>query len=196
MIRFTMKDGRLQMTEVFLMVPEFVTIWESDKTKDKKKAHRMLFYVYLMCDLTDECPTKDLGQATKDGQCRFMAFQSKNYVIEGKELEMIHEAMEAYVLLNEIPEERMLRTYDDKIDQIRIILDETEPQIETGINNSGVTVFTTNIDIINKALKEIANLVKAKHDLKQAVLAGQSSGHVRGKLHLSPRDKKKLRKVR
>ena len=196
MITFTMKSGRLQMEESFLMVPEFVTIWKSDKTKDKKNAHKLLFYVYLMCDLTENCPTKDLGQETKDAQCRFMAFGTKDYIFNGREEVMVIDAIDSYVLLNEVPEERMLRTYDAKIDQIRILLDATKPAIQEGLNKDGNTIYSTNVDIINKALKEISSLVKAKHDLKQAVLAGLSAGHVRGQLKLSPRDKKKLRKVK
>jgi len=189
-----MKEGRLQMEPSFLMVPEFVSIWEWDKTKNHKKGHQLLFYVYLMCDLSDDCPTKDLDLSNKDQQCRYMVFGKKNYHFDDEEGALVSEALDAYTLLNEVPEERMLKTYDAKIDQLRILLDDTDPVIRENINDSnGVTTFTTNIDIINKGLKEIANLVKAKQELKQAVLAGHSAGHVRGKVTLSPRDKKKLR---
>lgn len=194
MIKFTMKDGRLQMDHTFLMVPEFVEIWESDKTKDKKSAHKLLFYIYLMCDLGDECPTKDLDQSVKDSQCRFMAYGSKDYEFNNKELKLQIKGLAAYTLLNEVAEERILKTYDAKIDQLRTLLENTTPVIYENTNESnGVVSFSTNIEIINKALKEISNLVKAKHDLRQTVLAGFSAGHVRGKVQLSPRDKHKLR---
>jgi len=54
MISFVMKDGRLQMTEQFMMIPAFVDIWERDKKKEKKHANSLLFYVYLMCDLSED----------------------------------------------------------------------------------------------------------------------------------------------
>lgn len=193
MIKFTMKEGRLQMEHTFLMVPEFVDIWEWDKTKDKKKAHKLLFYVYLMCDLNEECPTKDLNLSNKDQQCRFLVFKDKGYQFKDDELVLVSKAIEAYILLNEIPEERMLRTYDEKMDQLRELLGDTLPVIRENTNeNTGMINFTTNVDIINKALKEVSNLVKAKHDLREAVLAGRGAGHVRGKVKLSPRDKRKL----
>jgi len=182
------------MDETFLMVPEFTEIWKWDKTKDKKKAHKVLFYIYLMCDLNDECPTKDLDQTIKDGQCRFMAYGSRHYVFDGAETDLVVQGIQAYTMLNEVAEERMLSTYDSKIDQLRDLLEETEPVIHENVNDrTGVVTFATNIEIINRALKEISNLVKAKHDLRQTILAGFSAGHVRGKVQLSPRDKRKLR---
>jgi len=176
------------------MVPEFVEILEWDKTKEKNKAHKILFYLYLMCDLGDECPTKDLDQSIKDGQCRFMAYGTRKYDFEGQEQRLIISGLAAYTLLNEVAEERMLKTYDEKIDQLRTLLEETTPVIHENMNaNTGIISFSTNVEIINKALKEISNLVKAKHDLRQTVLAGFSAGHVRGKVQLSPRDKRDLR---
>lgn len=193
MISFEMKDGRLQMTEQFLMIPQFVDIWERDKSKTKDHANKLLFYIYLMCDLSESCPTKDLDQSMKDSECRFLAFKAKNYQFNQEDLQYVQDAMDAYILFNETAEERILKVYDKKLDEVRTMLDRTQPQMSEGINNSGVTVYTTNVDIINRALKEISNLVKAKNDLRQAILAGKGAGHVRGQIVLSPRDKKKLR---
>jgi hypothetical protein len=193
MISFVMKDGRLQMTEQFMMIPQFVDIWERDKTERKEHANKLLFYVYLMADLSEDCPTKDLDHSMKDQECRFLAFKSKNYQFEDEDVEYVQAALDAYKKFNENAEERMLKTYDKKIDEVRHMLDETTPQISDGVNNSGVTVYTSNVDIINRALKEVSNLVKAKNDLRQAILAGKGAGHVRGNLILSPRDKKKIR---
>ena len=193
MISFTFKDNRLQIDHIFMMVPEFVAIWKSDKKDRKPKANQILLYLYLMSDLSDECPTKNLDQATKDSQCRFMAFGAKDREFSEQEWKLINPGLDAYVLLNQTSEERLFPIYDEKIDQLRDVLKDTTPQIIENVNDkTGVTSFTTNVAIINAALKEIANLVKAKQDLRQAVLAGYSSGHVRGQVRLSPRDKKKL----
>ena len=189
MISFTMKDGRLQMEETFLMIPEFVAVWEFDKTKSKLHANKLLFYIYLMCDLQDTCPTKNLSKTQKDPQCRFMAFGSKDYHFKEEELPLIQGAIDAYTLFNETAEERVLTVYDEKIDQIRHMLKTTTPAIVTNINPvTMATTYASNVDIINKSLKEISNLVKAKNELKQAILAGLSAGFVRGQLTLSPRD--------
>lgn len=189
MIKFTMKDGRLQMTQEFLMIPEFTDVWNRDKTKEKQHAHDILFYVYLMCDLQDDCPTKNLDKIVKDQHCRFMVFKDKAYQFTDKDLPYVQAAVTAYTLLNETSEERILQVYDAKIDQLRIMLEEVTPVIREGVSNAGVATFTTNVDMINRALKEVSNLVKAKNELKQAILAGLSAGYVRGQLTLSPRDR-------
>lgn len=47
---FDIKNDKIVLDPSKLIIPEFKKIWDSDKTKTKEKAEKLLTYIYFLCD--------------------------------------------------------------------------------------------------------------------------------------------------
>jgi hypothetical protein len=107
---------------------EFNAIWEADKTKDKREAHRHLIFVYHLCDMRSDC--FEYAEKEKLKECKRNAYDDEAYAFKGNWQALVEAAIAKYEQLNENAPKRALATIDRKIDQFQGVLDETLPLLE------------------------------------------------------------------
>jgi hypothetical protein len=162
-----------------------VDIWEWDKSEDKEKANKMLRFIYLLCDITEECPLKDVPTQKREAEALFHAYKDKDYKFTKKERELVEAGIECYIKYNETAEERLLGEFDNKAEELRAKLEETMPETVENFKND-VTTFVSNSEIITRALKELDSVKKSKIAVISAIKREALSQRVRGAAALSP----------
>ena len=186
MIKFDIRKERLIIDPTFLMFDEFTNIWKWDKTQLKANATKLLRFVFHLCDLSDDNPLRDIEYSKKEVECKFRVFGNRDHLFSDDELSLLHPAIDCYTQQNTTSEERMMEVFNKKIDQIKDVLEDAEPEFIKNINaNTGEIKFTSNLDIITKALKEIDNILEAKNKIKAKVMRESSGSKVRGNLKRS-----------
>lgn len=184
-VSFTIKKERLVFDAKFFLFKPFVDILNWDKSENKDKAHKMLRFVYLLCDITEECQLKDVPIAKRESEALFHAYKDKNYKFTKKERALVEAAIACYIKYNETAEERLLDEFDHKAEELRNKLEDTTPEAVKNLNK-GVTTFVSNSDIITRALKELDVVKKSKISVISAIKREALSQRVRGAASLSP----------
>ena len=184
-LTFNIRKERITTDAKFFLFKAFTDIWDWDKSESKDKAHKMLRFVYLLCDITEECPLKDVAISKREAEALFHAYKDKNYKFTKKERELVSAAIDTYIKYNETAEERLLGEFDWKAEELRNKLEDTMPETETNVIN-GVTSFVSNSEIITKALKELDSVKKSKISVISAIKREALSQRVRGAASLSP----------
>ena len=184
-IRFKFRKERIVTDEIFFMFKQFRDLWEWDTSPNKDKAHRLFYFIFLLCDLTEENQLRDVPANRKEEEAKFYAFGNKNKTFTKSELKVLEPAMACFVKYNTIPEERILEAFDLKADELRNVLEDTKPETVENFKN-GVTSFVSNSAIITKGLKKLDAVKKSKINVIAAVRREAMTQRVRGGTSLSP----------
>jgi hypothetical protein len=184
-ISFEIKKERIVTDAKFFLFKPFTDIWDWDKSPNKDKAHKMLRFIYLLCDITEECQLKDVAASKRESEALFHAYKDKDYKFTKKERELVEAGVACYIKNNETAEERLLSEFDHKAEELRDKLEETMPETTTN-TNKGVVKFVTNSDIITKALRELDTVKKSKISVISAIKREALTQRVRGAAALSP----------
>lgn len=102
--------GKITINPKVLIVPEFLHIWDRDKSQKKSKATKELIYVYLMADFDSEYNAYGLS---KEIQIGIDVFENKNY----KPDPLVRKAIDKYENLQNTSSMRYLRAIRNRIDQ-------------------------------------------------------------------------------
>lgn len=187
-IRFDFRKEKIITDPVFFMFDEFKNIWNLDNSDDKDKANKLLYFIFLLCDLTEKNPLKDTPADKKESEALHMVFKDRSHTFTKKELNLLEPAINCYIKYNEMVEERLLLVFDEKAEELREVLETTE--FETCENDvDGVLSFVSNSDIITNGLKELDSVKKLKASVIAAIKKDAMSQRVRGKATLSPLSK-------
>lgn len=84
-------EGKLEVDPNVLMIPQFLEIWEADKTKDKRNAYAVLSGIYFLGD--PESPYWDWEDIQKKKEIEETYFKEAGYKIKDK---LIQEALKQY----------------------------------------------------------------------------------------------------
>lgn len=187
-IRFKFRKQRIVTDATFFMFHEFVSIWKWDKAKNKDKAHSMLYFIYLLCDLSEGNPIKDEPLEAKEEKAMKYSYGSKKTFFTKKELELLEPAIECYNKYNNTAEERILTTFDNKAVELRNELEATVPETVEYDDFNG-TKFATNSDIITKGLQELNIIKRSKVGVIAAIKKEALTNKIRGQITLSPLSK-------
>ena len=187
-ITFTVRKERIVTDAKFFLFKPFVDIWNWDKSENKDKAQKMLRFIYLLCDITEECPLKDVPGSKRESEALFHVYKDKDYNFTKKERELVQAGVECYIKYNETAEERLLSEFDNKAEELRSKLEVTMPETIENCNK-GVITFTSNSEIITRALKELDSVKKSKISVISAIKREAMSQRVRGAAQLSPNSK-------
>ena len=185
MLQFIFRKERIELNYKFFLFKEFVDIWKSDKTKTKNKANSMLYFVFLLSDISDENPLRDVNPDKLEEEAKFRAFKKRDKIFTTKEEELLSAAITKYAYLNMTPEERMLYTFDKKIKQLVDMLDSSKPETVTNVEN-GVVSFVSNSKMITDALSRVSKIRKVREKILSSIKNEAISQKVRGQLSLSP----------
>lgn len=187
-IVFEIHKERIVTDAKFFLFKPFVDIWEWDKSETKDKAHKMLRFIYLLCDISEDCPLKDVPISKRESEALFHAYKDKDYQFTKKERALVEAGIKCYIKYNESAEERLLSEFDNKAEELRNKLEDTMPEALQNVNK-GVTTFVSNSEIITRALKELDNVKKSKISVISAIKREAMSQRVRGSAALSPNSK-------
>lgn len=187
-IKFNFRNQRLVLEPVVYMFEEFTDILSWDRSEDKDKAHAIFYFIFLMCDLSEENVLRDEDPKLKQGKAMKYAFGSKKNKFTKREYELVAAGLECYIKYNNSAEERVLFTFDKKTEELLSELDEAVPETIKFFTKKGER-FATNAKIINDGMKEVANLKNLKTAVIAAIKREAMSNRVRGAVTLTPLSK-------
>lgn len=147
---FNFKNFQVIVDPEVLTIPEFFTIWDKDKTKDKTKAFKELAYVYHMADFNS--PYSNLSEEKKKQRVGNDIMKNEKY----NPPSYVLEAITKYKELSITPKERLLMSAKRKIDQVAEYMDNSNVSDETLTN-------------ILKIFKDLQPIVANFDNLEEAV---------------------------
>ena len=190
-IKLNFIDDRIIIDVNFLSIEEFTTLKEHYGASKQKLDH-MFLYMFYMYSLNENNIFRDLDNRLKKEQAiyRIWKKREKEPPFSKKELEMFNKAVDAYILFSTTEEERMIAEIDRKIEQIRMTVKNTEPQILEQMNDkTGEVKFVTNMEILNKAINSIPTILETKEKLISSMKKQSFSTRNRGGKQTSFREK-------
>lgn len=167
-----------------MLIPELKRI---NRMFKKDVRERIFTYIHVCARLDPKAPffTADPNEIE--------ALAQRNYFIEEtdadgafptdpKSIKLITDGLKAYVKAYESPEVRMVRIFNDKIDQIRKLVKDTNPEIVKTTNpTTGAVSFSSNVDILTKSMEKIDSLMATKERLEAKIRReSEGKGSVRG----------------
>ena len=161
MIRFEFRKERIVITPQFFLFEEFVAIWKSDRKPDKPRANKLLFFIFLLCDLTEDNPLRDVPSEVKEEEALYRAYGNKKHNFSKRDVELLIPAVVCYIKYNKTSEERILEAFDKKAIELRDALEVVKPENYENYKD-GVTTFVSNSSIITKGLKDLDIVKKLK----------------------------------
>ncbi len=181
MLKFTILNGKVIVDPSLLMVKELTDIIEYAKEKKNEDlGNRMLLYVFYCCDLTEQNPLRDIDHRMKEDQANVRAFKKqKKFLV--KEEKLIEAAMDAYNFMNETSLERAGLSYDKKIDEIRTLLDDIQPEVHEVFDDDGnIEKYVSNNAIIASFSKQLGDMAQFKLKAMETAKKIENTGRVRG----------------
>lgn len=198
MLKFTILDGKVIVDTTILMRQEFVDIIEYGKKNRKEdRSNQLLLYVFYCCDLTDNNPIKDVDYRMKEDQAEKMAFKGKTKKFTKQESGLIDAAIDAYNFLNETSLERASLAYDQKIDEVRTLLESLQPEVHATTEEhicdycaelhgedanvvQEITGYVSNDKIIQNLSKQLNEMAIFKLKALETAKKIENTGRVRG----------------
>ena len=183
--QFEFRDEKIVTDFRFFMFKEFTDIWTKDKSKNKLKANRMLYFIYLLCDIGKDNPLKDVEGDKRETESKFRAYRDKKKEFTMEDIGLLEPAIKTYTQLNMTAEERLLEAFDTKAIQLSKTLETTLPETVTNEEN-GVVSFVSNSKIITDALSKLSKIRTNREKIVAAIKKQAITQKVRGGLTLSP----------
>ena len=183
--QFEFRDEKIVTDFRFFMFKEFKDIWVKDRSKGKINANRMLYFIFLLCDIGKDNPLKDIKSENREIEAKFRSYGDKEKEFVMKDRELLEPALKLYTELNTTAEERLLEAFDKKALQLSKVLEVTLPETVTNKEN-GVVVFVSNSKIITDALSKLSKIRTNREKIVAAIKKRAISQKIRGGLTLSP----------
>ena len=185
MYKLNIKNERIITDWQFFLFKEFRDIWDSDSSLERNTAHKLLNYVFLLADLSDDNPLANDKNKDRMTEAKFRAFHDRSKKLTNKQESMVEAAVALYIDLNVSSDERLLHSFDNMASRLSSLLARTKP--ETVVNvDSGVVSYASNSKIIASALSKLSKL-RGNRDKIIAIIKKESmTQKIRGQLTLSP----------
>jgi len=181
MLKFIVHNGKVCLDPAIMLLEEFSDILAyGKKKKNEDLSNRMLLYIFLCCDLTDDNFLRDVDYRLKPEQAISRAFSGTIKKFSEVESTLIDAGIDAYNFFNETSAERAIMTVDKKIDEARTMLDATEIEIVRNIKDNGEVTFVSNETILFKIAENIGKLMTLKLAVSAAAKKMENTGRVRG----------------
>lgn len=177
MLQFEIDKERVVLKADQLGIKEVADIWKGDKSPNKEKANKLLLYVYYSMDV--DSPFNDLPPDQRD-ETAFRNVYGPQGSLSKKEQEQVQALKDRYEELNDNSSKRLLRTFSDRIDDMRKLLNDTKPEIERIEDDKGKVSYVHNTSIITKMMTELSKIIEQRDDLEDKIIARQAKGKIRG----------------
>jgi len=183
--QFEFRDEKIVIDFRFYMFKELLDIWNKDRSKDKLNANRMLYFIFLLCDIGKDNPIKDEEADKRESEAKFRAYRDREKEFSVVEISLLEPAIKLYIDLNTTVEERLLAAFDKKAKEISKLLEVTTPETVTNSEN-GVVSFVSNSKIITDALSKLSKIRTNRELIMSTIKKRALTQKVRGGLSLSP----------
>jgi hypothetical protein len=177
MIKFQVKDYRLELDPITLAISAFAELFNYDKTKGKAQGLQDLSYVYFVAD--EESPFANTDLADRDRVVRRSVYRDETYQFEPVRQRLVTDAVAYYKFLNDTVEGRIMASLDKRIDSVQSFLDED-------IEIKDAAMLKQQVDLMTM----VTNMLNEKSKLKE-VIAKSGKTKIRNKAgaESSPREK-------
>ena len=173
MLHFDMKNGiAIIDATTALTIPKLLEVHKKFKGLMRDK---VFTYIHICSRLDPQVPFF----TAEEDEIRELSKQNyfnEEFPFPDAHAELIETALQKYKEAFDKPEVRILKLFDDKIDQIKNIIRDTKPKIVENTNpTTGAVTFSSNIEIITKSMEKIDGLLVAKARL-EAKIRNESEG--------------------
>lgn len=176
MIEFNIQEGRLTIDPKVLTIRVFSEIWESDPTKAKTQAIKILKYIFFMNDITTRNPYRDAASSELEKLAKRDAFKNEKYKLTEQEQGFYEQGSFFYQEVNKDCVYRMSYVLQTKIDQL--------------VNHlSSEEVNAANFKGQLEMVKNVTVLLQAKAQAEAEVEKQQKNKKIRGGMTTSPAEK-------
>jgi hypothetical protein len=165
-----MEKRRVTVDPLSLSLSCLKDVWISDPSTIKEEAIKLLTYIHLTSQIDHTAPFskadyKEVGALVKK---EIYGDYSHKFTTPFTE-EQVEQFVTKYQMAYETPEEATVRAFDNKIHEIRKLVETTPIEIEKIVGKSGVT-FISNFSILNSMMKDITKITQARDDMRAMVI--------------------------
>jgi hypothetical protein len=170
MLRFVLEKRRVTVDPLSLTLSPLKDIWVNDPSPNKDEAIRTLTYIHICSQIDQTAPFAKADAKEVSKLAKKEIYGDYEYKFEGAMSETkLEEIITAYQLAYETAEEATVRAFDNKIHEIRNLIQSTPIEIQKVVGKSGTT-FISNFNIINSMMKDITKITQARDDMKALVI--------------------------
>jgi len=164
---FILKSGTIDIEPKALFIPEFKTLYDRDKSKDKSMAMKEFAYVYFIADYKSEYNIYGLEKRTMISS---EIMGTPNY----KPDDIVNDAITRYELIQQTYSMRYLRSVRDTIDSLMKFYDELRFKSKT------TNVASYDPSLVTKALKEVELILEKIEKWEKKVKGEEDMMQIRG----------------
>jgi hypothetical protein len=176
MLKFDIEKGKVLIDGIHLATSTFKKL---KKEYDEELFTKILLYIHLKSQVDSTAPFFTANYQELEKLVTAEAFDKKDLAkIDFKKLNKL---ADDYKKMYETPELRIVNIFNRKVDQIRDLIDSTTPSIIEYTTNSGTTGYSSNLNIITKAMSELDDLLDVKDKLEAKIRRQETAGKMRGK---------------
>lgn len=143
-------------------------IYDEDNSPNKEDATTFFKYIHIRSQLDPQAPfyTADIHEI--DQLARKDIYGDMNYdfgmnsLINGND--NADEVLKKYIEAYSSPENRVILSFNKKIDQFKKLIDDTNPEIK---HNAAKNTYTSNVTLLIKLMTEIEEVITARDRLAQ-----------------------------
>jgi hypothetical protein len=172
---FIIENDKVVINPKALIIPEFATIHERDRSTGKKRSVREFAYIYYIADYKSEY---DVYGLSKESQLGLDLFNNKNYKPDPE----IQKAIEKYKLLQETPSMRYLISMRKRINRTITYLDNVEIRDKIKGEEGEVKYLNPHvtIDKIVTTMKQIEDVIEKLEKWEKKVFDEEEDMKIRG----------------
>jgi hypothetical protein len=169
MMTWIQSKGRITVDPKSLFIAPLLKIWNDDETPTKDQANALLAYIHLVSQLDPEAPYFTASALEIRALVKKQLFGDPDFVFDEPLNDLLEYAIIEYQRAYEDASHRAVRIYRQKIDEIITEIGQKKPQIVQTQGIKGQIIFVSNVDFINKAMKELPNLIAVMEGLEEKV---------------------------
>lgn len=172
MLKLNLTNHRITIDPLSLTIEPLRKVYEEDEDPLKRRSTDILSYVHLVSRIDMEAPFFS-ARADQVEELSAINIWGKNYKHAHPDLSVFRYLIEAYLEAFDRPEVRIVVAYNDKIDQLQDMVEETVPAIEKSSNKtSGTFTYVSNTTQLMKVMKEIRVIINEKNELEEMIRQG------------------------
>jgi hypothetical protein len=174
-----------------LTLEPLVKIYVADPTPDKADANKLLTYIHLVSQIDKKAPYSTANPAEVSALVRKEVYGKYDHEFTGTYDESaVEDVVIHYQAAFETPDEASIRTLDNKIYEIKDLVDNTKIEIEKSVARGAVS-YSSNFTILNKMMQDLTKIIATRDELKANVMKAGSKGEMKGGKKMSFMAKRK-----
>jgi len=177
MLKLTLLNGKIVLDPNIVLFKDLHDLYKT------KRGEKLLQVIYYLHSRDEDNPFRNISIMVLEENVLQSVFNKGSWGeinLTDKEEELYLTAKDTFIKFNETPEARLEKSINKKLDEIAVMLDETDPLIEKSYAKSGEIKFTSNLGIILGMFTKVESIMKGKTVLQNAILKQEAAGKIRG----------------